>query len=58
VLYVINIGNDDIRKKIVSEINSVLHDQVNGREHLESDRRTLSAQVSAFGRDNPFAIVG
>jgi serine/threonine-protein kinase ATR len=45
VLYVTNIGNDNIRKNIISEINSVLHDQVNPRGDLDSDRRTLSAQV-------------
>jgi serine/threonine-protein kinase ATR len=46
VLYVINIGNDSVRANIVKEINAVLHDQVNIVGSMDSDRRTLSAQVS------------
>jgi serine/threonine-protein kinase ATR len=45
VLYVINLGDEAIRKNIVMEIGSVLQDQVNPTGNFDSDRRTLSAQV-------------
>lgn len=46
VLYVMNVGDQAIRRNILLEINSVLQDQVNARGEFESDRKMLSAQVS------------